>query len=249
MKWLAVLTYDGTDLAGFQLQKEARTVQGELERALEQVTGETVRVTGGGRTDAGVHALGQGASFTIQSDWTAAKLQRALNAVLPRDIALSELEAVGDEFSARYSAGARFYRYTILNTPQRSPLHERYALHVAKALDERAMNEAVKLLLGEHDFRAFGKPPHGENSVRTLIRAEVRREGEFVIVELEANAFLYRMARRIVGTLVLVGLGGMNPGEIRQVLGGKKRAGTAVKPQGLCLVRVKYDSRRLVRPD
>lgn len=242
MKWLAVLEYDGTELAGMQLQKAARTVQGELERAIKQVTGEPVRVTSGGRTDAGVHALGQGASFTIESDWTAAKLSRALNALLPRDVAVRELVRVNDDFSARYSARSRTYRYTILNTPTRSPLNERYALHVPKPLDEQAMNEAVKHLMGEHDFRAFGKPPHGENTVRTLHRAEVRREGEFVIVELEANAFLYRMARRIVGTLILVGHGEMTPGEMVQVLNGKRRAGTAVKPHGLCLVRVKYDS-------
>ncbi len=241
MKLLAILEYDGTDFAGFQVQRDARSVQGELERVIEQVTRDHVRVTAGGRTDAGVHALRQGASFTIPSEWSLADLQRALNAVLPRDVAVHELYCVGEDFSARYSALSRLYRYTIWNAPQRSPLHERYALHVAERLDERAMDAAAKSLVGERDFRAFGSPPQGENAVREMKRAETRRESEFVLIDLEANAFLHRMVRRIVGTLLVVGRGEMKAEEMPDVLAGKRRAGTAVNPQGLCLVSVKYD--------
>ncbi|MBI4786792.1 MAG: tRNA pseudouridine(38-40) synthase TruA [Chloroflexi bacterium] len=238
---LAIVEYDGTDFEGFQIQKRGRTVQGELERALQQITGEQIRVMGGGRTDSGVHALGQGAHFDTNWKRPVATLQRALNAVLPTDIAVRSLVEVGKDFSARYSARSRAYRYTILNQPVRSPLLRRYALFVPEPLDADAMDAAARCLIGTHDFGAFGTPPHGDNSVRDMIRARVRKEGASILIDLEANAFLYRMVRRIVGTLLWIGRGEMTIAEFRQVLSKERRAGQSVAPQGLCLVAVKYD--------
>ncbi len=238
---LATVEYDGTDFEGFQFQKRGRTVQGELERALRQITGEKIRVTGGGRTDAGVHALGQGAHFDVTWNRPLDVLLRALNAVLPNAIAIRRLMQVAENFSARYDAKSRTYRYTVLNQPIRSPLAQRYTLYVPEALDDRAMDEAARGLIGVHDFGAFGTPPRGENSTREMYRATVQRDVARVYIDLEANAFLYRMVRRIVGTLLWVGKGMLSSDEFRQVIAKQRRAGPSVPPQGLCLLAVKYD--------
>jgi tRNA pseudouridine38-40 synthase len=242
-RFLAVIEYDGTDFLGFQVQKRGRTVQGELERALRQITGERIRVTGGGRTDAGVHAAGQGAHF--DTVWTRPPqvLQRALNAVLTNDISVRSIIQVGKDFSARYSAKSRAYRYTILNQAIRSPLACRYALLVPEPLDTDAMDAAAQCLIGAHDFGAFGTPPRGDagRSIREMYRAQVQRDGARVWIDLEANAFLYRMVRRIVGTLLWVGKGAMSVGEFQAVMAKERRAGPAAAPQGLCLIAVNYD--------
>ena len=240
-RFLALIEYDGTDFEGFQIQARKRTVQGELERALHKITGEKIRVTGAGRTDTGVHAIGQGAHFDTAWNRPPEILQRALNAVLPNDIAIHVLVQVPNDFSARYSARSRTYRYTILNQAIRSPLAGRYALLVSEPLDIDALNAAARCLIGKHDFGAFGTPPRGDNAVREIYRAQVTREGARVLIEIEANAFLYRMVRRIVGTLVLVGKGALSVEDFRAVLAKKRRAGESVPPQGLCLVEVKYE--------
>ncbi len=241
MRLLAIIEYDGTDFQGFQVQKRGRTVQGELERALEQITGDKVRVMGGGRTDSGVHALGQGAHFDTTWDRPLETLERALNAVLPTDLAIRSLAAVDPKFSARYSAASRTYRYTILNQATRSPLACRYALLVPQPLDAGAMADAAALLVGVHDFSAFGTPPQGDNPVRELYRAEMARRDAWVTIELEANAFLYRMVRRIVGTLLWVGRHELSAAEFGEVLAKRRRAGQSAPPHGLCLVQVKYN--------
>jgi tRNA pseudouridine38-40 synthase len=238
---LAIVEFDGTEFEGFQIQKRRRTVQGELEKALRQITGEKIRVIGAGRTDAGVHAAGLGVHLDTAWSQSPEVLQRALNAVLPNDIAVSRLIPVPADFSARHSATSRVYRYTILNRATRSPLAERYALRVAEPLDAEAMDAAARCLIGQHDFGAFGTPPRGDNTVRQVYRAHVERAAERVFIELEANAFLYRMVRRIVGTLILVGKGALSIAEFREVLEKKRRAGESVPPQGLCLIAVNYD--------
>lgn len=238
---LAIIEYDGTDFEGFQVQRGKRTVQGELERALHQITGEKIRVVGAGRTDTGVHATGQGAHFDTAWHQPDSVLHRALNAVLPTDIAIRALLPVPPNFSARYSAVSRTYRYTILNRAVRSPLAERYALWVAESLDIEAMNAAAQMLIGQKDFGAFGTPPRGDNTIRHILRAEVKGDGERVHIEIEANAFLYRMVRRIVGTLLLVGKGGLSVADFQNVIAKQRRAGEAVPPNGLCLIQVKYE--------
>jgi tRNA pseudouridine38-40 synthase len=240
MRLLAIVEYDGTDFKGFQLQGSKRTAQGELERALHKITGEKIRVVGAGRTDTGVHATGQGVHFDTEWNKSPEILQRALNAVLPTDIAIRSLMETPKDFSARFSARSRSYRYTILNQSIRSPLASRYALIVPEPLDVAAMNAAAQCLIGEKDFGAFGTPPRGDNTVRQVYRAQVERAGERVLIEIEANAFLYRMVRRIVGTLLRVGKGSMSIDEFRHVIAKERRAGESVPPQGLCLIAVKY---------
>jgi tRNA pseudouridine38-40 synthase len=237
---LAIIEYDGTDYAGFQIQRGKRTIQGELERALHQITGEKIRVIGAGRTDTGVHASGQGVHFDTAWQQSNQVLHRALNAVLPTDLAVRSLVEVPHDFSARFSATRRTYRYTIWNHPIRSPLMARYAWWVADPLDVDAMDAAAHQLIGKKDFGAFGTPPRGENAVRQVHRASVARDGDRVIVEIEANAFLYRMVRRVVGTLVMVGKGTLSAEEFQHVIEKKRRAGEAVPPNGLCLIQVTY---------
>ncbi len=240
MRLLTTLEYDGTEFQGFQIQVRGRTVQGELERAIEQVTGERTRVVGGGRTDAGVHAAGQTAHFDTNWKRALPELHRALNAILPSDISILNLCAATADFSARYSAKSRLYLYTILNQHFRSPLAERFALRVPEPLDANAMNSAACLLIGKQDFGAFGTPPRGDNTVREIYRAAVWCDSARLYVELEANAFLYRMVRRIVGTLLQVGKGRMSESEFRAVVEKRRRAESAVPPQGLCLMMIKY---------
>jgi tRNA pseudouridine38-40 synthase len=242
MHLLAVLEYDGTDFLGFQTQKSGRTVQGELERALGEFNNKRIRIVGGGRTDAGVHATGQTASFTI--DWTHGldTLTRAINSKLPRDVAVHSLREVPEDFSARHDAVGRTYRYRLLNAPVRSPLCERYALWIETALDVSAMASAASALVGRHDFGAFGTPPQrgSDNTIREMRRAEVRRDAQQIDFEFEADAFLYRMVRRLVGTLLQVGSGTVSTHEFREVLKRQRRAGDAVPPRGLTLMSVTY---------
>jgi len=238
---LAVLEYDGTEFAGFQIQTSGRSVQAELERALGEFGNGPVRIVGGGRTDAGVHATGQTASFKIEWTHDLETLQRALNAKLPYDLAVRSLRPVGENFSARYSARSRTYRYSVLNQPVRAPLQERYALRFAAPLDVAAMHAAAQHLVGTHDFGAFGTPPHGNNSVRELLRAEVWQVERNIYFEFEATSFLYRMVRRLVGTLLQVGRGERTAQEIEQVLFRQCRAVDAVPAHGLTLIQIKYD--------
>lgn len=241
MHLLAVLEYDGTDFVGFQSQAQGRTVQDELERALSEFTGERIRIVGGGRTDAGVHAAGQTASFRMHWQRDLDTLLRAWNAKLPRDIAVKSLRVVPEKFSARYSALSRTYRYVVLNAPVRSPLRERYALRVSTPLDVAAMKEAAGRLVGRHDFGAFGTPPRGANTVRRMLRANIEQQGDQIEFEFEADAFLYRMVRRLVGTLLQVGMGKLSLLEFDQVLARQRRAADAVPPHGLTLLRVTYE--------
>jgi tRNA pseudouridine38-40 synthase len=237
----AVVEVDGTAYRGFQVQAGRRTIQGELERALASVTQERIRIVGAGRTDAGVHALGQVISFRTGWARPLAVLQRALNAVLPRDIAICEMAEVAPGFHARYSAVSRKYRYTILNRPVRSPLAERFAFHFATPLAVEPMAEACGHLLGRHDFASFGQPMKKDGStVRTVHQARCWRGGEYVYVEVVADAFLRRMVRRIVGGLLEVGTGRLSSAGFREVLLARDPSLIKVTapPQGLCLVKV-----------
>ncbi len=241
-KLMAVVEYDGTAYAGFQIQKNKRTIQGEIERALAKVTQEEIRIVGAGRTDAGVHARGQVIAFRTAWRRSLEELQRALNAVLPRDIAVRELAPAAEDFHPRFSAVSREYRYTIWNAPVRSPLVARFAYHFPWPLDVAAMNEAASALVGTHDFASFGRPPKGENTVRTVYRAQCTREGSFVYFDIVANAFLQRMVRSIVGTLLEVGTGKLSSSDFREILeaADRRRAAPPAPAHGLCLMKVNY---------
>ncbi|GAB4529395.1 MAG: tRNA pseudouridine(38-40) synthase TruA [Anaerolineae bacterium] len=248
LRYRATLEYDGTNFQGFQIQSQGRTIQGELEKTIERVTGRQVRVLGAGRTDAGVHATGQVIAFDVFWRHSVPELHRALNAVLPEDIAITQLTTTYAGFHPRFDAKWRQYRYTILNQPVRSPLWARSACHVAERLDVEAMQEASQTLVGSHDFAAFGRPPQGENTVRHVLQAGWRTEypghieGKLLIFEIRANAFLFRMVRNIVGTLLRVGRGEFPPDQVAALLESQDRAasGPPVPACGLCLVKVSY---------
>jgi tRNA pseudouridine38-40 synthase len=239
---MAVVEYDGTDYLGFQVQAEGLTVQGEIERALAAVTQEEIRVIGAGRTDAGVHAQGQVVTFSTVWRHPVEELQRALNAVLRADIAVRELRPVAKGFHPRFDAASREYRYTIFNQPLRSPLARRFAYHFPHPLNVAVMNEAASILVGHHDFASFGQAPQGDNTVREVYRAQWTPAEPFIYFDVVANAFLYRMVRSLVGTLLLVGTGELSPAGFEEVLrsADRDRAGQAVPAHGLCLMKVNY---------
>jgi tRNA pseudouridine38-40 synthase len=243
MRIKAVIAYDGTDYHGFQRQAIERepTIQGTLESALSAI-GQAGPVLGAGRTDAGVHASGQVIAFDVSWRHELNDLHRALNAVLPDSVAVLGLEPAADQFHPRYDAISRKYRYSLYQSPVRDPLSNRYALHVRQALDVKRMQQACAALIGEHDFVSFGQPTVGESTTRTVQRAEVSVQGLHVGIVLQANSFLYRMVRRVVGTLLLVGRGELPVAGFIDILNSAdpNRAGPAVAPNGLCLTKVNY---------
>lgn len=235
--------YDGTDLAGFQYQVGQRSVQGELEATIERLTGQAMRVNGAGRTDAGVHALGQVVSFRCETRIPTERLPAALNSVLPRDVSAGAATEVDERFHARFSAKSRAYVYAILNRPYPSAVLRRYAYHYPWALDVAAMQRGARLLLGTQDFAAWANSTDETNSTtRCVLRCAVRRQGALVLVSVEANAFLRGMVRNIAGTLLEVGAGKRTPEELAAITASRDRrnAGPSAPAHGLCLVRVRY---------
>lgn len=244
MRYKALIEYDGTAYCGFQRQPDAfPTIQGELERALATIFQQPVSISGAGRTDAGVHALGQVISFTMDWRHETDALHRALNANLPDDIAILQLKTVSSSFHPRYDAQRRAYRYVIYNSPVRSPLQRRGCWHVAQKLHVSRMEEAAGFLIGEHDFATFGQPPQGTNTVRQVFAAEWQQQTHQLVFFIEANAFLYRMVRSVVGSLKLVGDGTWSVEKFAHVLAAKDRAlsGKVAPAQGLYLFSVTYD--------
>jgi tRNA pseudouridine38-40 synthase len=237
-RYRARVEYDGTDFAGFQVQPGKRTVQGELEAALAKVSGgDRSPVDGAGRTDAGVHAQGQVIAFTYAGRLAAAALERAINGNLPADVAVRELRRTTAGFHPRRAARYREYRYTVWNGP-RSPLRERSALGVRVPLDTAAMARAGSVLVGRHDFRAFGAADR--TTVRTIHLVRVRRVGSLVTIDVRADAFLRGMVRRIVAVLLEVGRGRMAEAGVAAALaaGAPALDGAMAPAKGLCLRRV-----------
>jgi tRNA pseudouridine38-40 synthase len=235
------LEYDGTDYAGWQVQPDVATVQGVLEEALEKILKEPTRVHGAGRTDAGVHAAAQVAHFETSSRMTAEEFVRALNSLLPADVRVSAAEEAAPDFHARYSARARRYRYAV--TFVDSVFTRRHAYYVSGPLDAAAMREAAAALVGEHDFAAFGNLSDDYDTTTrrvTEVRIEETLDGlEFYFT---ANAFLYKMVRNVVATLLAVGRGELKPAAIGRMLAAKERgaAPPPAPPQGLTLMGVSY---------
>jgi tRNA pseudouridine38-40 synthase len=239
MRFRARCEYDGTDFAGFQLQSRSRSVQGELEAALARLNGgERVVVDGAGRTDAGVHATGQVIAFTYRGAVAATRLQRAVNAQLPPDVAIRDLRRAPDGFNPRYAARYREYRYTVWNGP-RSPYRERYALGVRSPLDIAAMARAGSVFEGRHDFSGFAGVTD-RSSVRTVYAVRVREAAGLVTIDVRANAFLRGQVRRMVAGLLQVGHGTIDETVLRAALAGQGPAlnGAAAPAKGLCLRRV-----------
>ncbi|WP_050727549.1 tRNA pseudouridine(38-40) synthase TruA [Vulgatibacter incomptus] len=242
------LEYDGTDFVGWQVQPNGRTVQEVLEGALARLLGgESVRVTGAGRTDAGVHALGQVATFRTARELPLQAFEKGLNAILPDDVAVVSAEEVAEGFDARRSASGKRYVYRISNRPGRSPLRRRTHWELFRPLDVEAMQAAADRLLGEHDFSAFRAADcPAKTTVRILRRLDVRAgaAGEIVITA-EATAFLKHMVRNLVGTLVEVGLGKREAGTMPALLasGDRRLAGRTAPAKGLVMEEVFYEPR------
>ncbi len=237
------LEYDGTAYSGWQRQARQPTIQEALESALERISQTPTPIIGAGRTDAGVHALGQVASFRSDRGLAPDEWKRALNGVLPEDITVLSIESVAEDFHARYSARAKRYAYRILNRPERAALERHRLWHLAKPLNLDAMRQAAGPLIGRHDFSSFqGSPTDNENPVCDVTGLEVELQGEVVQVEVEADRFLKQMVRAMVGTLVEVGLGKRAPGDMKDILAARDRrvAGYTAPPQGLYLVTVRY---------
>jgi tRNA pseudouridine38-40 synthase len=238
-----LIEYDGTDFAGWQRQPGQRTVQADLEDAIAEMTGETVLVRGAGRTDAGVHAAGQVANFTLEATIPPIGLLRGLNSILPPDIALLDVADAPPDFDARFSARGKVYRYQVWNHLVRSPLQARRSWHCRRPLDLAAMQAAAGELCGQHDFRAFrASDCERRTTVRIVRRLDVERQDSLLSFEVEATAFLKNMVRILVGTLVDVGRGRLPPETIGRMLqtGDRTIGGVTAPPQGLTMMRVIY---------
>jgi tRNA pseudouridine38-40 synthase len=238
-----VLEYAGTAYHGWQVQPGLPTVQGHVQEAISRIAGARVEVMGAGRTDAGVHACGQVASFAAALRLEGAALRRALNALLPRDIVVRSAEPAAPVFDARRSARAKQYRYTILRRDYPSAWHGWHSLYVPVPLDIDAMAEAACALVGTHDFSAFRAGTCGAKTpVRTILAAEWRQEGDFWHFEVTGNAFLQHMVRILAGTCLEIGRGSRLPAAMAEILASRDRrwGGMTAPPHGLCLVRVTY---------
>jgi len=245
-KILLIMEYDGTRYYGFQWQAGLPSIQGEIEKALQKLTGERRRVMAASRTDAGVHAKGQVVSFRTGSSLPIHNFVHGLNHYLPADIAVKAAYKVDDSFNVRRDALSREYSYYILNSPTRSPLREGFSYLVGSPLDVEAMNRASKVLIGEHDFASFASlnGTRIKSTVRRVFRAEIEKDGELVIFNMVANSFLPHQVRNTAGALIRVGLGKMSVDEFHNMVELKKPAlaGPTAPACGLCLTRIDYPS-------
>lgn len=235
--------YDGTKYHGWQIQPNCESIQAVLERAVSTLTGTPTRVIGAGRTDAGVHALGQVVSFVSEKEFPPHRIRRALNALTPPDITIKEVGIVPDSFDPRRDAQSRVYEYHIFNRPTPSPFYLNRAWHLHEPLDVEAMRAAISCLLGEHDFTSFRAAGcDAAHPVRKVYRTTLEQRGELLVYTIEATAFLRHMVRNIVGTLVEVGLGARAPESFQELLELRDRtkAGETAPACGLYLMEVKY---------
>ncbi len=236
-----IVAYDGTDFYGWQRQSRERTIQGEIEAALARIAGREIAVTGAGRTDAGVHARGQAANFRVDVRMDGRELERALNAILPDAIRILSLRVVPAAFNARKAARSKIYQYRICNAPVVSPFDFRYVLHWPGPLDSDGMARAARLFVREADFSAFSSN-RLLHPVRRILRSEVRRRSREITYTVESNGFLRYMVRTIVGTLLEVGRGRLEPLQVEEIfrLNDRRLAGPTAPAKGLCLIKVRY---------
>ena len=237
------IEYDGKDFNGWQKQPNKLNIQGEIEKAIEEITGEKIDLIASGRTDAGVHSLGQVANFKTNSTIDVEKIPYAINSKLKKSIVIKSAEEVPERFHSRYSVHSKTYRYTINNSKFGTALYRDMEYHFPIELDEKKMQKAAKFFEGEHDFKAFkASGTSSKNSVRTIYDAKVEQKDDRIFIELTGNGFLYNMVRIIAGTLVDVGLGKIEPERIKEIieLGKREFAGKTLPPNGLYLLKVVY---------
>ena len=246
-RYRITLEYDGTPFVGWQVQSNGVSVQGELVQAIARFSGEQVRVRGAGRTDAGVHALGQVAHFELMRAWEPFKVREALNFHLkPRPIAVLDCAVAGENFDARFSATARHYRYRILNRRARPAIDRNRVWWLPIPLNPAAMREAAEKLVGRHDFTTFRAAGcQAKSPVRTLDRLEVTAAGDEIRIAASARSFLHNQVRSMVGSLKLVGEGKWNAGDLKRALDARERTacGPVAPAAGLYLVKVDYSDR------
>lgn len=243
MNYKLVVEYDGTRYNGWQrLGSTSNTIQGKIEEVLGKMTGKPVELIGSGRTDAGVHALGQVANFHTTAISTPGQVLEYLNKYLPEDIVIKSVEAVDDRFHSRYKALSKQYHYRIWNHPVPTALWRKFSYHYPEALNLEQMREGAALLMGTHDFKGFSTGKSNKSTVRTITDISLSVNGEILELSFEGDGFLYNMVRIITGTLLEIGSGHMKPGQINKVFetGDRTLAGPTVPPQGLYLVRVDY---------
>ncbi|MGQ3685316.1 MAG: tRNA pseudouridine(38-40) synthase TruA [Candidatus Loosdrechtia sp.] len=239
-----LIEYDGANYAGWQWQKNEKTIQETLSYAIEQVVQEKIILYGASRTDAGVHAVGQVANFRTHSVIPSQRLVYAINYYLPPDITVKKAADVPESFHAQYCAGSKIYRYTLFNSWIRTSLNRNFCYVYGFQLRMDKMITAAGYLTGTHDFTSFTTKARGEkNRIRTIKRLDIKREGEKVFFTIEADGFLYNMVRTIVGTLLETGRGKIKPAEVNDIVSAKdrKRAGPTAPAMGLCLMEVKYE--------
>jgi len=253
------IAYDGTDFHGWQIQANKPTIQGEIVGVLRRLTQEHLTIHGAGRTDAGVHALGQVASFRTQSSLSAQEFQRALNALLPPTIRIAQSEEVGPDFNARWSARGKTYRYRIYRGKVVPPMLWRYVLHYPFPLDEDAMRDAAARFAGTHDFASFAASTGSEeddkerSTEREIYSTELARtpDDEELVFTVKGRSFLRYMVRKMVGTLLDIGRGKLTPDDIERLyeIKDRSKSGPTVPPQGLVMVEVQHEEAwRLGRP-
>ncbi len=238
-----IVAYDGTNYCGWQVQPNGNTIEAELNRHLSELLGEEIKVTGASRTDAGVHAMGNVAVFDTSARMPAEKISYAMNTRLPSDIRIQGSEEVAPDFHPRFCETRKTYEYRICNRRFANPCERLYSLFYYWDLDEKRMQQAGNYLIGTHDFTSFcTNRPEIPNRIRTIETLDVMRAGEMITVRICGNGFLYNMVRIIVGTLLRVGSGQMEPEEIPKILEAKDRglAGETARPEGLMLKQIEY---------
>ena len=239
-----VIEYDGKEFNGWQKQPNKLNIQGTIEKAIEQITREEIELIASGRTDRGVHSLGQVANFKTNSKIPIEKFAIAINSNLKKSILIKSAEEVDEKFHSRISCKQKTYRYVINNSKLGTAIYRNLETHIPMKLDVEKMKQAIKYFEGEHDFKAFkASGTSSKNSIRTIYKAEIiEKEDEKIWIELTGNGFLYNMVRIIAGTLVEVGLGNIKPEEISNIIkeGKRENAGKTLPPQGLYLVKVEY---------
>jgi tRNA pseudouridine38-40 synthase len=242
---ILIVEYEGTNYHGSQLQANAPTIQGEIEKALKKLTGDRIRVKMASRTDAGVHARGQVVGFRTESALPLQSFIDGLNHYLPRDIAVKEAFKGEDSFDVRRHAVSREYRYSILNSPTRSPVREGFYHRVTGNLDIEAMNRACQALIGQHDFASFvssAETARQKRTIRDVDKAEISQDGDMIVFSMIANSFLPHQVRNTIGSLIKVGQGRMTAAEFNSMVeaGTPGLAGPTAPADGLCLTRVNY---------
>lgn len=237
------IEYDGKDFNGWQKQPNKLNIQGEIERAIEKITGENIDLAASGRTDAGVHAIAQTANFKTNSSLPIEKFAVAINSNLKKSIRIQKAEEVDERFHCRYNCKQKTYRYIINNSEEGTAIYRNLEYFIPIKLNVEEMKKAIKFFEGEHDFKGFkASGTSSKSSVRIIYKTKIKQQDNRIIIELTGNGFLYNMVRIISGTLVDVGLGKIKAEEIPEIIesGDRKRAGKTLPPYALYLVKVEY---------